>query len=63
MKKLILSLLLVLAIVVPVTAQAFTFEENCREAIYFGWRCDSCNATCLFRLMADILGPGPDGAW
>lgn len=63
MKKLILTVMLVLAVLVPVAAQAFTLEENCAEAIRFDWRCDSCNTTCLWRLMSDILGPGPDGSW
>lgn len=63
MKRLILTIMLVTALLVPVASQAFTFEENCGDAIRFNWNCSSCNASCLFKLMADISGPGPDGMW
>lgn len=46
MKRLVLTLMLVLAVagmVMPTAATAFTFEENCRTAIRFNWYCPPCN--------------------
>lgn len=63
MKKAILIAMVIWSLLVPVVGQAFTIAENCSDAIRFDWCCDTCNTACLFALMADVLGPGPDGVW
>ena len=66
MKRLILTLVLVLILMATVsttTTQAGTVEEDCYVAAKLNWQAGWANIRCLFAMMAEIGGPGPDGMW
>lgn len=69
MRRLIATVMLLLclgmtgSILIPTTATAGGYEEECATAAKFGWNSAWANLRCLFAMMCEVGGPGPDGMW
>lgn len=61
--KTLLVVLMIALVVGPTTALAYSVEDACGFAERTGWHSGPASTSCLYAIMADIAGPGPDIFW